>query len=59
MTGSKLGKMMIDDAIDFIRTPNEKIKNKITNENVKAVMDTTLDDHLVNRGVELIGERFN
>ena len=51
--------MMIDDALDFIPTANEKIKNKITNENVKAVVDTSLDDYLVNRGAELIGERFN
>ena len=39
--------------------PIKKIKNKITNKKVKAVMNTGLDDYLVNKGVELIGERFN
>ena len=57
--GSKLGKMMINDAIGYIQTTYKKIKKKISNKNVKAVMDTDLDDYLVNRGVELIGERFN
>ena len=36
--GSKLGKMMINDAIDYIPTAYKKIKNKITNKKVKAVM---------------------
>ena len=58
-TGSKLGKMMINDAIDYIPTAYKRIKNKITNKKVKAVMDTGVDNYLVNRGVELIGERFN
>ena len=57
--GSKLGKMMINDAIDYIPTAYKKIKNKITNRNIKEVMDTGVDNYLVNRGVELIGERFN
>ena len=57
--GSKLGKMMINDAIDYIPTAYKKIKNKITNKNVKAVMDTGVDDYLVNRGVALNGERCN
>ena len=39
-TGSKLGKMMINNAIDYIPTAYEKIKNKITNKKVKAGMDT-------------------
>ena len=50
--GSKLGKMMINDAIDFVPTTYKKIKNKITNE---KVMNMGVDDYLVNRGVELIG----
>ena len=57
--GFKLGKMMINDAIDYILTAYTKIKNKITNKKVKAVMNTGVDDYLVNRGVKLIGERFN
>ena len=56
---SKLSKMMINDAIDYIPTAYKKIKNKITNKKVKAVMNTGVDDYLVNRGVELIGERFD
>ena len=57
--GSKLGKMMINDAIDYIPMVYKKIKNKITNKKVKAVMDTGMDNYLVNRGVELIGEWFS
>ena len=57
--GTKLGKMMINDAIEYIPEAYNKIKNKITNKKVKAVMDTGVEDNLVNRGVELIGERFN
>ena len=39
---------MINDATDYIPTADKKIKNK----NVK-------DDYVVNRGIELFGERFN
>ena len=49
----------MNDAIDYIPTAYKKIKNKITNKKVKAVVDTGVDDYLVNRGVELIGERLN
>ena len=38
--GSKLGKMMINDVIDYIPKVYKKLKNKITNEKFKAVMDT-------------------
>ena len=51
--------MMINGAIDYIQTTYKKIKNKITNKKVKTVMDTGVDNYLVNREVELIGERFN
>ena len=37
----------------------KKIKNKITNKKFKAVMSTDVDKHLVNRRVELIGERYD
>ena len=57
--GSKLGKMMINDVIDYIPTTYKKIKNKITNKIVKALMNTGVDDYLVNRGVKLLGERCN
>ena len=32
---SKLGKMMINDAIDYIPTAYKKIENKITNKKLK------------------------
>ena len=49
---------MINDAIDYIPMAYKKIKNKIVNKKAKAVMNTGVDDYLVNGGVELIGERF-
>ena len=57
--GSRLGKMMINDAIDYIPTAYKKIKNKIKNKKVKAVLDTGTDDYIENKRIELIGERFN
>ena len=57
--GSKLGKMMINDALDYIPAAYKKNKSKITIKNVKAVMNTGVDNYLVNRGVALIGEGFN
>ena len=51
--------MMINDAIDYIPTAYKKIKNKITNKKVKALMNTGVDNYLGNRRVELTGERFN
>ena len=56
---SKLGKMMINDTIDYIPIAYKKIENKTSNKKVKAVMNSGVDDCLVNRGVELVGERFN
>ena len=29
------------------------------NKNVKAVLDTDVDDYVVNKGIDLFGERFN
>ena len=49
---------MINDAIDYIPMTYKKLNNKITNKKVQAVMDTGVDDYLVNRGAALIGERF-
>ena len=51
--------MMINVTIDYIPSAYKKIKNKITNKKGKAVMNTGVDNYLVNRGVELIGECFN
>ena len=56
---SRLSKMMVNDAIDYILTAYKKIKNKINNKKVKAVLDTGTDDYVLNKRVELIGERFN
>ena len=50
---------MINDAMDYIPTAYKKIKNKIKNKKVKAVLDTGIDDYVVNKGIELIGERFD
>ena len=57
--GSKLGKMMINDATDYIPIAYKKIKNKITNKKVKAVMDTGVDNYLVDNRVELIVKGLN
>ena len=35
---SRLGKMLIDDAIDYIPTAYKNIKNKIRNTEVKSVL---------------------
>ena len=51
--------MIINYAIDYIQTAYIKIKNKITKIKDEAVTNTAVNDYLVNRGVELIGERFN
>ena len=57
--GSKLAKMIIIYVIDYIPTAYKRIKNRITKKKVKAVMNTAVNNYLVNRGVELTGERFN
>ena len=51
--------MMINDAINYIPRACTKIENQITTKKLKGVMNTGADDYLVNKGVELIGERFN
>ena len=51
--------MIIIYAIDYIPTAYKRIKNRITKKKVKAVMNTAVNNYLVNRGVELTGERFN
>ena len=50
---------MINDVIDYIPTAYNKIRNKIKNKKVKAVLDTGIDDYVVNKPNDLIGERFN
>ena len=56
--GSYLGKRRIGDAIDYLPTAYRKIKNKI-NKKVKAVINTGVDDYLVNKEIDLIAEKFN
>ena len=56
--GSRLGKMMINNAIEYIPTAYKKIKNKIKTKKVKGVLDTGVDYYVINKGIELIGERF-
>ena len=51
--------MMINDSIDDIPTTYKKLKNKIKNKKVKAVLDTSIDGYVVNKGIDLNGERFN
>ena len=50
---------MINDAIDYIPTASKKTKNKIKNKNLRAVLEGGIDDYVVNKAIELIGERFN
>lgn len=42
--GSSIGKMLINDAIDYIPTAYKNIKNKIKNKKGKAVPDTGNDE---------------
>ena len=57
--GSSVGQMLIKDAINALPTAYEKIKNKITNKKVKAILNTGIDEYVVNKGVNYLGERFN
>ena len=57
--GSNLGKTITSDAIDLLPTAYKKIKNEITNKKVKTMMNTGIEDYFVNKGIDLIFERFN
>ena len=46
---------MIKDAIYYIPIACKKNKK----QKVKAVLDTGINDYVVNKGIALIGERFN
>ena len=50
---------MIHDALDYISTAYKKLKNKIKNKKVKAVLYTGINDYVVNKGIDLIGEQFH
>lgn len=56
---SNLRKMIIKDVIDYIPTAYKKVKNKIKNKKVTAMLDTGVRDYIVNTGIDLIGELFN
>ena len=57
--GSSVGQTIIKDAINALPTAYKKIKSKITNEKARAVLNTGIDDYVVNKGVSYLGERFN
>ena len=43
--------MLINNAIDYIPTAYKNIKNKVGNKKVKAMLDTGIDDYVVNKGL--------
>ena len=51
--------MIIKDAIITLPTAYKEIKSKITNKKAKAISNTAIDDYVVNKGVNYLGERFN
>ena len=57
--GSSAGQMIIKDAINALPTAYKKIKSKIANKKVKVILNTGIDDYVVNKGVNYSGERFN
>ena len=59
VTGSSLRQMVIKDAISVLPTAYKKIKSKITNKKAKAILNTGIDDYLVNKDVNYLSESFN
>lgn len=51
--------MIIKDAIDYVPMVFKKLTNEIKNKKARAVVDTSVGDYTVNRGIDLIGEPFN
>ena len=51
--------MIIKDAINALQTAYKKIKSKIANKKAKVILNTGIDDYVVNKGVNYSGERFN
>ena len=56
---SSVGQMIIKDAINAFPTAYKKIKSKTTNKKAKTILNTVIDDYVVNKGVDYLGERFN
>ena len=56
---SSVGQMIIKDAINAFPTAYKKIKSKTTNKKAKTILNTGIDDYVVNKGVDYLGERFN
>ena len=56
---SPVGQMIIKDAVNALPTAYQKIKSKITNKKAKAILNTGIDDYIVNKGVCYLGERFD
>ena len=59
VTGSSLRQMVIKDAISVLPTAYKKIKSKITNKKAKAILNTDIDDYVVNKDVNYLSESFN
>ena len=51
--------MVIKDVINGLPTTHKKIKSKITNKKAKAILNTGIDDYVVNKDVNYLSERFN
>ena len=51
--------MIIKDAIDYVPMVFKKLTNEIKNKKARAVVDTSVGDYTVSRGIDLIGEPFN
>ena len=51
--------MIIKDAVNALPTAYQEIKSKITNKKAKAILNTGIDDYVVNKGVCYLGERFD
>ena len=51
--------MIVKDAINAFPTAYKKIKSKTTNKKAKTNLNTGIDDYVVNKGVDYLGERFN
>ena len=57
--GSNFGKMLVKEGIDYLPTMYEKAKKRMKNKSVKKLLDSDLADYALDRGIELVGERFN
>lgn len=56
---SNLRKMIIEDAIDYVLTTYKELTNKIKNKKATAMLDAGVEEYIVNRGIDSVGELFN